>query len=95
MSEINKLPLYNFYYRPAGMDNFMGSDIKGYVCGIACMPGYYTKEEMEKIIDKHLKMENENFNIADLTYVGTYPFNDKYGTISSDVWVANIETIYV
>lgn len=86
---------WHFYYRPEGNDNFMGCGLDGYTIGVACKPNEFDADAMKEIILDCIKTIDESCKIADFKYAGTYPFNDAYGRISSDIWVANIETIYV
>ena len=86
----DKYEYVHFDYRPSGIDGYMGSTIKGFNIGVCSNPVPHIKEQMPAIIHKIVAEMGNDFKAEDITYVGTYPFNDEYGRISSDVWVARL-----
>ena len=80
----------HFDYRPFGVDRYMGSNVEGYNIGVCSEPKRYDIEQMTEIIHKIVTEMGNDFRVNDITYIGTYPFNDAYDRVSSDVWVARL-----
>lgn len=86
----DKYEYIHFDYRPFGVDGYMGSTVSGYNIGVCSAPYQGVRERIKDTICNIVAGMGTGFGVEDITYIGTYPFNDPYGRISSDVWVARL-----